>query len=150
MNSSFLTGDKADWKRGLKKLPRMQQGHRNGAHHERLQSRGQAEEALARALPGHRLQWGSSTLCRAALQAPWPPREEASSTFAAPPSAAVKWLSAKSPRGHRWSGGGPLQGASVTGFQREEARQGSICEEKSSQFPELMRYITTLRSRQAG
>lgn len=126
LNSSFLTGYKADWKRGLKKLPRMQQGHRNGAH-----TRGcSLEDKLRGPGPGasgcRARSGGRSTLCRTPCRPRGLHREEASSTRCPTKCNDRKWLRRvpKGPRGQRWSRRRTSAGERQSlDFRRKEARQ---------------------------
>ena len=126
LKSSFLTGYKADWKRGLKKLPRMQQGHRNRAH-----TRGcSLEDKLGGPGPGasgcRARGGGRSTLCRTPCRPRGLHREKASSTRCPTKCNDRKWLSyAKGPQRATVVQAEDLcRGAPVTGFQeRKETRQ---------------------------
>ena len=115
LKSSFLTGYKADWKRGLKKLPRMQQSQRNRKH--RLKTRGQTERLRAGA-SGWRARCGSRSTSAGRPAGPTASTYQRPAAPAAPPSAT-------GPRGQRWSRRRtPAGGRHLTGLQeRKETRE---------------------------
>ena len=120
LKSSFLTGYKADWKRGLKKLPRMQQSQRNRKH--RLKTRGQTERLRVGA-SGWRARCGSLSTSAGRPAGPTASTYQRPAAPAAPPSATIEMSqdSATGPRGQRWSRRRtPAGGRHLTGLQERK------------------------------
>ena len=144
LKSSFLTGYKADWKRGLKKLPRMQQSQRNRKH--RLKTRGQTERLRAGASGWRARCGGRSTLCRAPCGPHGLHLPEASSTRC-PTECNNRNVSGQCHRAQRAKvvqAEDPCRGVPPhwTSGEERDQRKAASEEREAGQFPELIRYVT--------